>query len=331
MQSAAETSNPIRRFTRWLGWSEDQYLTALGYLPLVAAFVAGVVLSYTSLTDLAGWLGFGHFERPFFPFAIDALVLGCYIAQARLAGLPGFGPHRLYIIALGLVAGVLTASGNALHGLIAWAVVTTPLPWPILVAGSLVPALAMVGVGHAFSIIRSASKARRVPAAGVVIDQQAVPAPALEARAQERALPGPEPVPTSEPVQADRALVPVPKERAKRVSGKRAQTAPKREPRAAQRDRVRAVLAEPGGRELTGAEIATRLELDPSYVRKLRQEVLAENAPALSLVANSPASAGKPSSTRSQAVAPTATAPKPARQQQTPETADELASSAREA
>lgn len=151
--------NPIARFGRWLGWSEDQYLSAAGYLPLVAAFVAGVVLSYTSLVDLAGWLGFGRFERPFFPFAIDALVFGCYIAQARLAGVEGFGPHRLYIVVLLTVAGALTASGNAMHGLIVWKLVLLPLPWPILVAGALVPALAMVGVGHALSIVRAAARA----------------------------------------------------------------------------------------------------------------------------------------------------------------------------
>jgi hypothetical protein len=151
--------NPIARFGRWLGWSEDQYLSAAGYLPLVAAFVAGVVLSYTSLVDLAGWLGFGRFERPFLPFAIDALVFGCYIAQARLAGVEGFGPHRLYIVVLLTVAGALTASGNAMHGLIVWKLVLLPLPWPILVAGALVPALAMVGVGHALSIVRAAARA----------------------------------------------------------------------------------------------------------------------------------------------------------------------------
>jgi hypothetical protein len=155
-----KTQNPIRRLGCWLGWSEDQYLTGLGYVPLVAAFVAGVVLSYTSLVDLAAALGFGPVERPFFPFAIDALVVGCYIAQARLAGLAGFGWHRVYVVVLGVIAAALTASGNAIHGLIVWQVVKEPLPWPVLVAGSLVPALAMVGVSHALAICRSASRAR---------------------------------------------------------------------------------------------------------------------------------------------------------------------------
>lgn len=152
--------NPIARFARWLGWSEDQYLSALGYVPLVAAFVAGVVLSYTSLVDLAEWLGFGRFERPFFPVAIDALVAGCYIAQARLAGVKGFGAHRLYIVILGGLAALLTGSGNALHGLIVWKVVALPLPWPVLTTGSLVPALAMAGVGHALAICRAAARQR---------------------------------------------------------------------------------------------------------------------------------------------------------------------------
>jgi hypothetical protein len=43
---------------------------------------------------------------------------------------------------------------------------------------------------------------------------------------------------------------------------------------------MRAVLAEPGGRALSGKELGARLGIDPGYARRLRSEV----APALTVM-----------------------------------------------
>jgi hypothetical protein len=61
--------------------------------------------------------------------------------------------------------------------------------------------------------------------------------------------------------------------------------APKRLPAGARHEQVRALLAEPGGRALTGDEIADSLGIDAGYARRLRAEVTgAEGAPPLALV-----------------------------------------------
>jgi hypothetical protein len=171
-------TNPVRSVAVWLGWSEDDFYDALGRAATAAAFGAAVYLSYNSLLTLAFALGYETWEAPAFPLCLDALAAACYVAQARLAGLPGFATHRTYLVVLGIVAAALTGCGNALHGVLTWHLLSTPLPWPLLVAGSMIPPAAMAGAAHALSIQRSAGRERK-RRQGVMPRQGGSPPPPL--------------------------------------------------------------------------------------------------------------------------------------------------------
>jgi hypothetical protein len=141
-------------------------------------------LSYNSLIFLALRLGYSSSEAPAYPFTLDAMVLACYVSQQRLAGLQGFGAKRLYLVVVGAVAAALTGSGNGLHGVIVWHLVGEPLPWPLLALGSMVPAAAMVGAGHAIAIMRSAERSRQETEPEPVPSQRRVSVDEILATAQ---------------------------------------------------------------------------------------------------------------------------------------------------
>ncbi len=70
-----------------------------------------------------------------------------------------------------------------------------------------------------------------------------------------------------------------------RRAGPRSAQPSRRAPAGARREEMRALLEAPGGRELTGDELGTRLGIDAGYARRLRAEVLgAEAASPLALV-----------------------------------------------
>jgi hypothetical protein len=190
--------NPARRLVRWLGWSEDDTLRVLGWGAILAAFAAGIYLSYNSLIALALKLGYSNYEAPAYPFAIDAMVAACYVGQLRTAGLVDFARRRAYLVVVGVVAALLTATGNALHGVLVYGLISDPLPWPLLVAGSIVPAFAMAGSGHAIMIIRSAERARQAIQPARLPDPE--PEPPLPGREHQSEPPKYKPVRVDRPV-----------------------------------------------------------------------------------------------------------------------------------
>lgn len=154
--------NPLSRFSRWLGWTQDQYLRFAGWLLTLMAFAAGVALSYSSLHYIAhDVLGFEDPIAYCYPLTIDALVGASYITLWQLAygvGVPRW--YIKYVLGLGGVAAVLTLGGNALHGPLTAHEIALPLPWWAQAIGSSVPALALIGTGHSMFIMLSSRRAK---------------------------------------------------------------------------------------------------------------------------------------------------------------------------
>jgi hypothetical protein len=172
---------------------------------------------------------------------------------------------------------------------------------------ALPPALVVVEPGDQVADVGRAPAAPELAAATSAPERALVePGPAAPS------LPEPEPerpvatVPAAAPTERAKSAITAPTARAERperaVGGsapsgraksarsprpqRAASTAPKRLPAGARHDQVRALLAEPGGRALTGEEIAARLGIDAGYARRLRAEVTdAESAPSLAMVA----------------------------------------------
>ncbi len=251
MSDQARTiGNPVRAVAAWLGWSRDDYMSALAWAPLIAAFAAGAYLSYSSLVFLAEQLGYAGPPSIAYPICIDALLAAAYVGQWRLAGLRGFHSRRLYLIGLGLTAGAFTMSGNMLHGALVWHLLSTPLPFPLLTLGSAVPAVAMIGSGHAVTITLAADRARRQ-----------LPAPARQQ------------VPVRVDLTAPERSVSAPRRRAPQL-----RTAPRRDGA----ERVRALLGEAHatGRMFDVAAVAREIGLHPQRVRAIRRDWQRDHLPA---------------------------------------------------
>lgn len=194
------TGNPLIRLSRWLGWTQNQYLRFGGWLLTLVAFGAAVGLSYSSLYYIATRaLGFDPAIAWCFPLTIDAMVGASYITLWQLAaihGPAGRGVDFWYVLGMGLVAAALTVSGNALHGPIEHGQLPNPLPWWAQMIGSAVPALTLVGAGHSMYIMLAVRRRER---ANEPAGEESAPAP--EPVASESAT-SPAPLPTPAPAAA---------------------------------------------------------------------------------------------------------------------------------
>jgi hypothetical protein len=156
-----------------------------------------------------------------------------------------------------------------------WANVAYAWPDPEAVALHAFPPFLVVATVFVLVHIRRTNAAPRPPPAPVVEPRPAAP--------KERAQSAPEPHLATAPKSAPRRApntrsATAPRPRPKTPRPDRAQTAPKRVPRGERIAQMRALLDEPGGRALTSEEVGERLGLDAGYARKLRAEVLREDA-----------------------------------------------------
>jgi hypothetical protein len=236
-----------------------------GATAIVAA--GSAILSWDALSWGAGQLGVDGRLTWLYPVVIDGTIAVGTVAALALQG----AHYRIRVYVWTLLAGAVGASvvGNGAHA------AAGNLIHEI---GAAVPAVALAASLHLLVILVRHSPAQSARAEGLLEAPESAPVEAsaeqkvsasLDERAPsarpQRALAAPRP-----PARTQKAAVP---ERAKRAGNDRAESAPKRAPNGSRADEMRALLAEPGGRALTGDELGARLGIDPGYARRLRAEV----------------------------------------------------------
>jgi Protein of unknown function (DUF2637) len=210
---------------------------------LTAAVVLGAaVLSWDALSWGADQLGVDGRLTWLYPVVIDGVIGVATVAALALRS----ARYRIRAYVWALLAGAIGASvvGNGAHA---------AGGSPIHIVGAAVPAVALAASLHLLIVlVRHAPPART--AAGDLVADVAPVEPKPRARAAdptERAVP---------------ALTGAPRARSARAASRRA-------PNGARADQMRALLAEPGGRALTGRQIGERLGIDAGRARSLRADV----------------------------------------------------------
>jgi hypothetical protein len=257
----------------------------MGALATAIVATGSAVLSWDALSWGAGQLGVDGHLTWLYPVVIDGTIGVGTVCALALRG----SRFRIRLYVWAVTSGAIGASvvGNGAHAAGGSA---------IHVVGAAVPAVALAVALHLLVIL-----VRHAPRAAVEPGDQVadvIPAPAaapeLANGTPERALV--EPVATaptlSEPEPERAGTGSAPSGRAKTARTPRPQravaapsTPPRRLPAGARHEQVRALLAKPGGRALTGEEIADSLGIDAGYARRLRAEVTGgESAPPLALV-----------------------------------------------
>jgi Protein of unknown function (DUF2637) len=206
---------------------------------LTAAVVLGAaVLSWDALSWGAEQLGVDGRLTWLYPVVIDGVIGVATVAALALRSTQ----YRIRAYVWALLAGAIGASvvGNGAHA---------AGGSPIHIVGAAVPAVALAASLHLLIVlVRHAPTAR-----GVVGDQVGYVEPV-------------EPEPHARAIDSTERALPAPKHaRSARVT--------KRASRGTRHEEVRALLAEPGGRALTGREIGERLGIDAGRARSLRAEV----------------------------------------------------------
>ena len=88
------------------------------WIALGVAFAATYVVSYTSLADVAGALGFGAWQRWVVPLCIDPPLFASVLAQLLAARWESARGVKALLLALSVATAPLTLAGNALRGAI---------------------------------------------------------------------------------------------------------------------------------------------------------------------------------------------------------------------
>jgi hypothetical protein len=279
------------------GWTRRR-ATNVGTLILG---LANGIISYDALSGAAHDAGL---QAPFsllFPLATDGIIGVATPAQLLLRDRNAPWWARAQIGIMLWAAIVFSVVGNASRAAQVWSGITVygvPVPtwhavWLALPPLAYAGALHVLGLVHRYPVpgdlVADADATRLLAESERALTEARAEVSSLvrsltEARSEPPAEERARPEPSARAPKAESA----PPSRARAGRAKSAPSpdgAPKRLPAGARHEQVRALLAEPGGRDLTGDEIAARLGIDDGYARRLRAEVLeAESAPALALV-----------------------------------------------
>jgi hypothetical protein len=169
-------------------WTFGAWLYTATLVATLIAVVSALYVSFTSLTYVGERVaGLPANVAPGFALCIDAPLVACVLGQWYLVGrqepstLNVFGwlvvgRERAYLIAFGVLFGLLTVGANALHGALALSVQRpielhiggqlVALPWFLALIASAVPGGAVVGTAEVLTIViavgrRESARSRR--------------------------------------------------------------------------------------------------------------------------------------------------------------------------
>lgn len=230
---------------------------------LTSAVVLGAaVMSWDALSWGAGQLGVDARLTWLYPVVIDGVIgVATVAALALRSARYGIRAYVWTMLAGGIGASVVGNGAHAAGGSV------------IHVVGAAVPAVALAASLHLLIVL-----VRHAPAARPLAGDQVVAVAgdrigrALD-EAQALAAPDGGPAGTYELREHIRADLAKRDARAGQRPTKRRARTSKRAANGTRHDQMRALLAEPGGRSLTGRELGERLGIDAGRARSLRAEV----------------------------------------------------------